>query len=287
MDCIVCSGKVSQELPYPYLSKTNPFKIEYIRQCSQCGFGQANPMPTGQMLEQFYSSGEYWHDSIQSLILHSNQSAFRLNYLKRMMEEKGPWPLCKVLDVGAGLGTIAHYLPDEGTDYYYQDQDQSIFRQLPQRVGVKYHYLENLETEIKFDFIFCNHVLEHTNNPQGFLQKLKGLLGANGIIYLEVPNADYRFKNDVFPHVLFFNDTALKTLLGNEGFEVLDFRIFGSLSKNPQHIMNKIFCKLMGLAHKAGFIKLSQSFYAILHGIFLNRDRSPDGIWLSALIRKK
>jgi len=44
--------------------------------------------------------------------------------------------------------------------------------------------------EEKFDYINLSHVLEHVYEPHSFLEKVRDLLTPDGIIYIELPNAE-------------------------------------------------------------------------------------------------
>ena len=48
-----------------------------------------------------------------------------------------------------------------------------------------------------------NHVLEHVAEPIECLRNVTNLLSDEGRLYIEVPYADHRFKDDVFPHTWF------------------------------------------------------------------------------------
>lgn len=192
--------------------------------------------------------------------------------------------LKKVLDVGAGLGGISYYLPN-GTHYYYQDQDKKIFQQLPKRTGINFHYMASLETAEKFDLIFCNQVLEHVCEPFSFLNQIGSLLSSHGMIYLEVPNSDYNFKEDVFPHVLFFTKNSLEKFLLNQGWEIIEIRSFGNLPPSKNSLIGKLIYKIMHFGFKLGWHRLSQQCYSNM--MRLNLVESKQAIWLSALIQKK
>jgi SAM-dependent methyltransferase len=48
---------------------------------------------------------------------------------------------------------------------------------------------EDFTSDIKFDYIFATYVLEHVNDPVGFLRLSGRLLADDGLLFLVVPNA--------------------------------------------------------------------------------------------------
>lgn len=74
----------------------------------------------------------------------------------------------------------------------------------------------------KFDLVTMVHFLEHCNDPNEYLQKAKELIADEGLLYIQVPDRAYRFKNTfIFHHPLAFSSRALNNLLEKNGFMVL------------------------------------------------------------------
>lgn len=79
-----------------------------------------------------------------------------------------------------------------------------------------------------FDFLVCQHVLEHLEEPYELLRGLrKGCVDGGVRIYLEVPNGAFTMSSSgqwdfIHPHVSYFTTASLRRLVERSGFSVLD-----------------------------------------------------------------
>ncbi|MBS1532632.1 MAG: class I SAM-dependent methyltransferase [Bacteroidetes bacterium] len=138
----------------------------------------------------------------------------------------------KVLEVGAGDGSILKYLADANfaPEYHAVEISDSGVERIKQRniPGVKsvqifdgYHlpYADN-----SFDLTILSHVLEHVEHERLLLRELKRV--ANFCV-IEVPR-DYKAGVDkkikhflAYGHINMYTPTSLRYLLLTEGFEVV------------------------------------------------------------------
>lgn len=76
------------------------------------------------------------------------------------------------------------------------------------------------------DLLCCRQVLEHIPEPHGLLRTIRSaLMPADGVAYLEVPNADYMLRemaiwDIVYEHVGYFGAASLAALFERGGFAV-------------------------------------------------------------------
>ncbi len=75
------------------------------------------------------------------------------------------------------------------------------------------------------EFVCCRHVLEHINEPFGFVRSVHGTIkgGSTTAVYFEVPNALYTLKHLgiwdlIYEHCLYFTPAALDALFRRAGF---------------------------------------------------------------------
>jgi SAM-dependent methyltransferase len=79
------------------------------------------------------------------------------------------------------------------------------------------------------DFLCCQHVLEHIEQPLEFIRSVRRTLGGESRtpVYFEVPNGEYQLEHDVvwdmiYAHFATFTRPALRVLFERGGFEVVD-----------------------------------------------------------------
>ena len=135
-------------------------------------------------------------------------------------------------------------------------------------------------------------MLEHVPDPESFILSAVDKLKKDGLLLVDVPNQDYLFKSNVFPHLTFFSSESLTILLERSGLKILDADIWGrSYNASPlnKKMKNYSYYKYYFLDHL--FAKISMffgedshvKFYRWLFGANL---RSQNGTWIRVLARK-
>lgn len=83
-----------------------------------------------------------------------------------------------------------------------------------------------IDKNIKFDVIFCTHVMEHIYNLHLFIKKMSLVSGEKTMFYIEVPNAATYIKGYKAPfyyfdreHINHFTPISLKNIFLLHGFE--------------------------------------------------------------------
>jgi len=217
LSCWVCSRQAFTIGAYPSSSVASanrpPLFFEAIAECRTCGLGIALPIPTQAQLDAYYASGAYWHASVGSnaqLAHERNQGRHRVLRCLPHFEQGGA-----LADIGAGHGTIAEWLErlagSQIVRYDFVEPDAtSRERILASQTRFPLRNAATIE-DLGRDYalIFIDHVLEHVADPFDFLGRICDRLRPGGVVYVETPNSDQRFKDDVFPHTLFFTPTAL------------------------------------------------------------------------------
>jgi len=142
----------------------------------------------------------------------------------------------KVLEIGAGDGSILHYLNDwnfapelyaleiaqSGVDII-NDRKLSRLKEAQTFDGYKIPYEDD-----SFDLIILAHVLEHVEHERVLIRELKRVAQ---FIVVEVPK-DYRFGVDNrmkhfldYGHINMYTPTLLRFLLQSEGLEILEDKV--------------------------------------------------------------
>ena len=101
----------------------------------------------------------------------------------------------KVLELGFGDGVTFRHLSGH-CELSVVDGSTLIVseaRRVAQEIGSqsKIHesFFENFEIEEKYDIVFASHVLEHVDNPNLIMDKMRSWLKPDGIAIIIVPNA--------------------------------------------------------------------------------------------------
>lgn len=142
----------------------------------------------------------------------------------------------KVLEVGAGDGSILHFLnewnfapelhaleiAESGVDII-KSRNLSRLKSVQTFDGYKIPFEDNT-----FDLVILAHVLEHVEHERILLRELKRV---SRYIVIEVPK-DYRFGVDRrvkhfldYGHINMYTPTSLRFLLQSEGLEILEDKV--------------------------------------------------------------
>jgi len=158
----------------------------------------------------------------------------------------------KVLEVGAGDGSILHYLNEWNfaQELYALEIAQSGVDKIKERKlsnlkevqtfdGYKIPYADN-----SFDLIILAHVLEHVEHERILIRELKRVAK---YIVIEVPK-DYRFGIDKrmkhfldYGHINMYTPTSLRFLLKSEGLDLVADKV--SMTKPEVNYFNEFINK--------------------------------------------
>lgn len=153
-------------------------------------------------IEQFGKlAGDWWDPKGASAMLHK-LNPVRLAYIRDWIDQhwsldehsRRPLEGMAALDVGCGAGLLAEPLARLGAKVTAIDPTPeliSVARDHATGQGLDIDYrvsaIENLEGT--FDLITSMEVIEHTADPQQFLNDLAKRLAPNGLLMLSTPNA--------------------------------------------------------------------------------------------------
>jgi 2-polyprenyl-3-methyl-5-hydroxy-6-metoxy-1,4-benzoquinol methylase len=183
-----------------------------------------------------------WIDHKTALCDHINNGRWKTSYNRRILDYasyylKKPPERISFLDYGAGFGAALDVACELGFKTHAVEYSQSRIDYLNSK-GIK-TFAGNPAGE--YDFIICDQVLEHVNNPVDLIRTIYNLLSPGGLLYLAVPNCSglemrllnsekildpslyhsYLYESSIgaFQHINFFNNKSLQFLLNKEGFE--------------------------------------------------------------------
>lgn len=217
-NCSLCQSK-NIKTRYPYVRDSKELQV---LECEDCGLVFLSSFD--HVTDEFYEESGMLNGT-NDLKKYRQQSykddQRRANSLKDKLIGK------KVLDFGCGAGGFLHLIQSYTDIAVGVELDRFINRAI-NKEGIKCY--DNLsEVEGKYDIITLFHVVEHLINPNQVLEGLKQHLNPNGVIIIEVPNADDAlltlYGNEKFAdftywscHVYLYNNFTLKKLMEQAGY---------------------------------------------------------------------
>jgi SAM-dependent methyltransferase len=158
----------------------------------------------------------------------------------------------RLLDMGCGTGNFLAAARDAGFAVTGIEPNQNAVHFAQQHYGLRdvftavpaeFQHTHPLE---KFDAVTFFEVLEHQEDPQGFVDTAKLFLNEDGFIALSVPNRNrWQIQDDPldYPpnHLTRWSPTALRNFIESNGFEVLSLREEPLHSRRAAQILSSAF----------------------------------------------
>lgn len=151
----------------------------------------------------------------------------RYQLLEKLVENKN------VLDFGCGNGGFLRLIENISKNITGIDLEERMIKELQKENVECYQYIEQMDNRggRKFDIITLFHVLEHLSEPILLINELKSLLAKDGMIVIEVPNANDAllslYENKKFAeftywscHLYLYNANTLSILAKKCGMKV-------------------------------------------------------------------
>ena len=213
-----------------------------VDECVACSLLFRNPTPSDMQLARIYdrswSDAEVCTDETGAATIALTRAyAHKLLKSLSLRDFKG----LKILDFGAGRGSMLAALSELGADVYAVDPFG--YEYLRQKGFKAYRSLDEVPQGLHFDGIVTMDVIEHLHEPWKEISRLRTLLDPSGWIYISTPNAGgikarilgprwREAKKDV--HLMFFTPLGLETILSRCGFARHQrVKWFIRFSKNP------------------------------------------------------
>jgi len=214
--CKVCfSDQIESLLIAENQSITSDGKIvkgnSYKSQCLGCGL-LFNP--NNVVLENYRrSSGDSPFDELR----HSNIAKGVYEIICRECDD---YSELKVLEVGAGnFQTSLNLSALDKNIITWAIEPSPEVSTLPKEVNCFQGHIEEFDAPYKFDFIFSNHVIEHTTKPLEFVKEIDGLLSLSGLVLFCCPSQTKISTETLFiDHLYHFSEESFKHLIRQSGF---------------------------------------------------------------------
>ena len=229
-------------------------------QCSECGFIFTQNIPAPEEIGRYYQSQDYISHSdtkkgLMNKLYHLGRSCMlgqKYNMVKKVAKGN------TLLDIGTGTGYFPGYMKRKGFNVTGVEVDPKAREFARGEFGVQVFSPEDfLEGRVKgaYDVITLWHVLEHLDNFDLYIEKMKEHLARNGILVIALPNRsaydarhykEYWAGFDVPRHLWHFTPSTLNTLAEKHGLKVIKMKRlpldpFYNAMLSEKYMKNKLF----------------------------------------------
>jgi SAM-dependent methyltransferase len=207
-----------------------------IYECKQCDAGFVWPQPSADCLAEFYGP-KYWSNFMGSSepLYYRPELGGRRGFegLDRILRRNHQ---ARILDVGAGDGTMLRFMADAGYQYILGiEPDRENARRAQDLLKVPVVSVDFLTFEERgWDAIILWATLEHLKDPVSFLRHGRDLLAPGGLlIVMTGDNASFHAQIQgamdywVYPpeHLFFFTVSSLRWLFRTAGFKSFHWQL--------------------------------------------------------------
>lgn len=224
--CYLCGSSRYTKIHYGVRGNTD---IDVIK-CTQCGLVRLSDFISDT--EDFYRNSEMRRFDKEQDIKKIRVEALdddnrRFKYTKNKIANK------TLLDFGCGAGGYLNEAQNVAKKVYGIELETEMWKFLCEE-GIKcFPSIDKAEKELteKVDVITLWHVLEHLEDPIHILERLGRLLKPNGVIIIEVPNAEDAlstlYENKEYKdftywecHLFLYNNDTLREVVKKAGMQV-------------------------------------------------------------------
>lgn len=219
--CPVCRGESRiplwtwQREPF-LLQNLGIEKKQDVVICARCAMVYRHPPLERELIDRL-------HENV-NLELHDDEDLYdRVKWLRKRLPIWGTE--LQLLEVGCATGKMLRLLREAGVEAHGIDPNfAAVEAAKADRLHVERGYIERVPLSGgRYHVVMFMHLLEHLDDPRGFLHTVRNLLVPDGFAYLEVPNL-LRIPLPFSPFLPAFHRTefipqTLNHLLQTCGFE--------------------------------------------------------------------
>ena len=251
--CPIC-GSSEIEKAFDIVDHFSTKETFPICDCGSCGFRFTNNFPSEDTIGKYYNSPDYisHSDTKEGLINHlyhffrNQMLKKKVNLVSKLVSETLSKPIpdseyskkskpkdnIHLLDIGSGTGYFLNAAKDKGFKVFGIEKDIKAREYSITHFGLDVQdeqSLWNIGNE-SFDVITLWHVLEHMQNLNEVVAKLKSILKPNGVMILALPNhkshdakkyKEYWAAYDVPRHLWHFTPHTVEKLLNKHQFKII------------------------------------------------------------------
>lgn len=239
-NCSCCNQQNEHPIDTINLSMVNDIKLNNtlnIYYCPDCNFYYSD---SGNIQEDYNNYYKEFNNYKKGTI-YSDKDERCNSYLTDKLQNQTQ-NVKTIIDYGSGNGKLKDLLT---VSDLYEVDEYDIGMEQPNK---------------KYDCLILSHVLEHIYDIDKFIETISLNINDNGLLYIEIPNAEYYDKiTDICPlqeinieHINFFSKYALNKLLMKHNYQAVSliddyfiikdhkyYVIRGLFSKNKPNILFK------------------------------------------------
>lgn len=168
-----------------------------VVECRRCRFRFTNPRPTRGSLPAFYTEDYFRDERHRQSYFHADGSPLMQlppdRYLNRVMDIE-PWSEVRgtLFEIGAAHGAFLKVMRDRGWKVCGIDISPHAVSLARHAYGIDLVAAtpEDFDTSERFDVVCMYQTLEHLPDPLHILRKARTWLKPQGLLVIEVPNAN-------------------------------------------------------------------------------------------------
>jgi len=224
IQCNLCNGNKAKSI---YTYSYNDGNSEILK-CYDCGHLYLYPIPLIELDErkmETVSSAEFYGNKLLKTIHEKVVIKREIRNAKKFLKSNNP----TLLDIGCGTGWTTEIWRNNGFNVTGLEPSsaRSNIASGTYNINIVNQYLENFQTDTKFDVIIMRHLLEHIEDPSAMLKKIQSFLKPEGLLIIIIPNIDsigrYIFGENwewILPwHLHFYTPRTLTMLVEKMGYK--------------------------------------------------------------------
>ncbi|MBU4300074.1 class I SAM-dependent methyltransferase [archaeon] len=266
--------------------------------CKKCGFAYADNIPQQNKFNDYYALQSKWEFNYRKGVVSNeyiNHFTKIFNFLNPHLKNHN----ARIVDIGCSTGGLLSIFKTNGySNLLGLDPSPSCAKTTMELYNIKAiaNNIFDFKTDEKFDLITLSAVLEHLVDLDNSMQKIKSLLKEDGLLFLEIPDAE-RFEQHIIPpfqhfsteHINYFSKESIRNLLAMHSFKILELQqtenrtnrsidpdIF-VLSKNTNAEKFKLIHEDVSEIHLRNYITKSNKYdletKKSIHDKLLNKDK--------------
>ena len=212
--CLICDSK--------NLKNFDRYEEHFLCSCENCNFIFCKNIPLKEELRDFYSNGYELTTYLSPITI------IRYNEILDGFEKYKTTG--NLLDIGTGCGFFLEIARKRGWNAYGTElTDQALEHCESKGLKMFKGEIQDIDFgDLEFDIVISIEVIEHINNPIGYLTKTNEILRKGGLFYLTTPNFNsysrFRLKEKYnvieYPnHLCYYTKSTLKKLFTENGFK--------------------------------------------------------------------